>query len=348
MFFTSEQVSQGHPDKICDQISDAIVTDCLRNDRDSRVAIECMIKGCEIVLAGEITSKHTPDYEALARGVLGRIGLEGLDRYRLTAHITSQSNDIAHGVDSGGAGDQGIMYGYATDETPELMPIPYMLATGALEILRDMKNPFLLPDAKSQATYDYSKKRIDTFLISTQHREEAPFIEIHEAAITAMKRAAEQYGLNTDFKTLVNPSGRFIIGSSFADAGLTGRKIIADAYGGMCRHGGGAFSGKDPTKADRSGAYMARKIARDIVVTKIAKRCEVSPAYAIGIPKPISAGVYCYGTNRVPVPEIEKMVCDTYGLTPRGIIFALDLLNVDYNKVSSYGHFGKPGLPWEE
>jgi len=348
MLFTSEQVSHGHPDKICDQISDAIVTDCLRHDRNSRVAVECMIKDCMVLIAGEITSEHFPDCEMLSREVLRRIGLPDVEQYLVTPLITCQSRDIARGVDHGGAGDQGMMFGYATDETPELLPIPYAVATHALELLRDQGSPLLLPDAKSQVTYDYSKKRIATFLISTQHQADADLREIRSAAEAVMATAAERYGLNTDFKALVNPTGRFVIGSSFADTGVTGRKIIADTYGGMCRHGGGAFSGKDPTKVDRSGAYMARKIARDIVRAGLARRCEVQLAYAIGIAEPVSVSAYCFGTNRIPVPEIEQRIRTLYDLTPGGIIDRLRLLDVDYNRVSAYGHFGKVDLPWEQ
>ena len=348
MLFTGEQVSCGHPDKICDQISDAIVTDCLRHDRESRVAVECMIKDYEIILAGEITSWHMPDFRSLAHGVLEQIGIPDVAKYHVTALITCQSLDIAAGVDHGGAGDQGMMFGYATDETPELLPIPYAAATCALGLLRSLESPLLLPDAKSQVTYDYSKKRIATFLISTQHQPDAHPREVRAIVEAAMQMTAEHYGLNTDFKALVNPTGRFVIGSSFADTGVTGRKIIADTYGGMCRHGGGAFSGKDPTKVDRSGAYMARKIACDIVRAGQARRCEVQLAYAIGIAEPVSVSVYCFGTNRIPVPEIEKQIRTLYDLTPRGMIRTLRLLDVDYNRVSAYGHFGKVDLPWEQ
>jgi len=347
MLFTSEQVSRGHPDKICDQISDAIVTDCLRHDKNARVAVECMIKDYEIILAGEMTSDHVPDYEALGHEVLRRIGVPDVEKYHVTPLIACQSRDIAVGVDNDGAGDQGIMYGYATDETPQLLPIPFAVATRALEILRDMNCDQLLPDAKAQVTYDYRSKRIHTFLISCQHREDVTVRGITPIIRSAMNAAAEEFGLNTDFKVLINPTGRFVIGSSFADCGLTGRKIIADTYGGMCRHGGGAFSGKDPTKVDRSGAYMARKIACDIVREGLCKRCEVQLAYAIGIKEPVSVSVYCYGTNKIPVPDILKLIRERYDLTPKGIIDFLHLKDVDYNLVSAYGHFGKVGLPWE-
>lgn len=349
MIFTSEQVSCGHPDKICDQISDAIVTACLSNDRNSRVAAECMIKDYEVIIAGEITSNYEPDYKALVTDVLSRIGLSNSEEYRVTVYISKQSQDIALGVDgNSGAGDQGMMFGYATDETPEMLPIPYAVATHALELLRELKSPLLLPDAKAQVSYDYDTGRITTFLISTQHREDTSVMDIRPLVEAVMETAAQDYDLNTDFEKLVNPTGRFVVGSSFADSGLTGRKIIADTYGGMCRHGGGAFSGKDPTKVDRSGAYMARKIAMDLVRSGQVRKCEVQLAYAIGVAEPVSVAVECFGTERVSLGEIKDWIRANYDLTPAGIIKELGLLDVDYNQVSAYGHFGKAGLPWEE
>ena len=348
MLFTSEQVSCGHPDKICDQIADAVLTDCLRHDPESRVAIECLIKDNVIVLAGELTSEHMPDTDALAHEVLRRIGVPEFESYESAAFITRQSRDIAQGVDTGGAGDQGMMYGYATDETPELMPLPFMLATRALLALREMNSPLLLPDAKAQVTYDYDAGRIDTFLISTQHRPDAQPRKIEETVRDAMELAAQAYCLNTDFKALVNPTGRFVIGGSFADTGVTGRKIIADTYGGVCRHGGGAFSGKDPTKVDRSAAYMARKIARDFVRYGYAKRCEIQLAYAIGMKEPVSVNVNCFGTATLPEEQVARLAQRQYDLTPAGIITTLGLKEVDYNETAAYGHFGKPWLPWEQ
>lgn len=349
MIFTSEQVSCGHPDKICDQISDAIVTACLSHDRNSRVAAECMIKDYEVIIAGEITSSYESDYKALVTEVLSRIGLSDPEEYRVTVYISKQSQDIALGVDgNSGAGDQGMMFGYATDETPEMLPIPYAVATHALELLRELKSPLLLPDAKAQVSYDYDTGRITTFLISTQHREDTSVMDIRPLVEAVMETAAQDYDLNTDFEKLVNPTGRFVVGSSFADSGLTGRKIIADTYGGMCRHGGGAFSGKDPTKVDRSGAYMARKIAKDLVRSGQVRKCEVQLAYAIGVAEPVSVAVECFGTERVSLGEIKDWIRANYNLTPAGIIKELGLLDVDYNQVSAYGHFGKTGLPWEE
>ena len=348
MLFTSEQVSCGHPDKICDQIADAVLTDCLRHDPESRVAVECLVKENIIVLAGEITSEHVPDTDALAHAVLRKIGVPEAESYATAAFITNQSRDIALGVDEGGAGDQGMMVGYATDETPELMPLPFMLATRALLALREMNSPLLLPDAKAQVTYDYDSDRIDTFLISAQHRADAHPRQIEETVRNAMEQAAAAYCLNTDFKALVNPTGRFVLGGSYADCGVTGRKLACDTYGGIGRMGGGALSGKDPTKVDRSAAYMARKIAKDIVQAGYADKCEVQLAYAIGVVQPVGVAVECFGTEHQPLDFIQAYVKDSYDLTPQGIIQRLGLLDMDYNKVSAYGHFGKPSLPWEE
>lgn len=349
MLFTSEQVSRGHPDKICDQIADAVVTDCLQHDRDSRVAVECMIKGSDVYISGEITSKHDPDFEALVQMTLWMIGYgEDSRSFTVHPHITRQSPDIALGVDKQGAGDQGIIFGYATSETQELLPLPFVLATEALEALADLRSPILLPDAKSQVTYDYRRNRIDTFLISTQHQEDASLDEVRHTVESIMKKAARRYGQNEDFKVLVNPTGRFVLGGSFADTGVTGRKLACDTYGGVGHIGGGAMSGKDPSKVDRSGTYMARKIARDIVLAGYADRCEVQIAYAIGVAEPVSVNVETFGTEHEDQRVIEGYVRDSYDLTPRGIIESLGLLDVNYNQVSAYGHFGRSGLPWEE
>ena len=246
MLFSSEQVSNGHPDKICDQISDAIVTDILKHDSKGRIAAECCIKDYDIVILGEITSSHTPDYDTLCRNVLKNVGLEDLDRYKIQELISVQSPDIAMGVDHDGAGDQGMMFGYATKETKEMLPIPYVLSTRALQKLRafNLENAFsiLKPDAKAQVSYDYKENRIDTFLISSQHSESVSLSQVREIIQKIMVETAAEMNLNTDFRILVNPTGRFVLGSSFADSGLTGRKIIADTYGGAAHHGGGAFS----------------------------------------------------------------------------------------------------------
>ncbi|MGP1588325.1 MAG: methionine adenosyltransferase [Oribacterium sp.] len=352
MLFSSEQVSNGHPDKICDQISDAIVTDILRHDPEGRIAAETAIKDYDITILGEVTTNYEPDYDALVRGVLREIGLADVERYELRLLISRQSPDIAIGVDRDGAGDQGMMFGYATNETEALLPIPYVLSTRALQKLRafNLEDGFrmLRPDAKAQVSFDYAAHRIDTFLLSTQHAEETSLQEVRELVSTVMRETAAELGFNIDFRVLVNPTGRFVLGSSFADSGLTGRKIIADTYGGAAHHGGGAFSGKDPSKVDRSAAYMARKVARDIVRSGRAARCEVQLAYAIGVAEPVSVYVDCFGTERESAERIWQYVMDSYDLTPKGITEVLRLRQIDYNLVSAYGHFGKPELPWEQ
>ncbi len=346
--YTSEQVSCGHPDKICDQIADAIVADCLEHDKDSRVAVECLIKNNIVVIAGELTSSHTPDYAALVAQVFFRIGIDSFyDKVKLKIMVTDQSSDIAMGVDKGGAGDQGIMFGYATNETPELLPIPFAVATYFLELLRFLHLPLLYPDAKAQVSYDYEHKRITTFLCSIQHDEEVSVEDFGPAIEAVMEMAAEEYGLNTDFERLINPTGRFVIGGSFADCGVTGRKLACDTYGGIARIGAGSLSGKDPSKVDRSGAYMARKIAVDMVRAGYADRCEVQIGYAIGKAEPVSLAVETFGTGHIPVKHIYKYIEAKYDLTPSGIIKSLHLLDVDYNSVCAGGHFGKPWLPWE-
>ena len=350
MLFSSEQVSNGHPDKICDQISDAIVTDILSHDKKARIAAEVCIKDYDIIILGEITSTYIPDYQKLVMDVLRKIGLKELENYKVQELISAQSPDIAMGVDH--AGDQGMMFGYATKESEEMLPLPYVLSTRALQKLQsfNLSNDFaiLKPDAKAQVSFDYKEHRIDTFLISSQHSESVSLKEVRAIIEKIMQETAEEMSLNTDFHVLVNPTGRFVLGSSFADSGLTGRKIIADTYGGAAHHGGGAFSGKDPSKVDRSAAYMARKVARDIVSSGRADRCEVQLAYAIGVAEPVSLYLDCFGTEKEPAGNIWRSVLDSYDLTPKGIISRLDLLNVDYNLVSSYGHFGKPELPWEK
>lgn len=345
MIYTSEQVSSGHPDKLCDQISDAIVTECLKHDKNSRVAVETLIKDNQVVVAGEVSTSHVFDAKAIVQSIVEPLGMKEV---QVTNLIGLQSPDIALGVDTGGAGDQGLMFGYATDETPEYLPLPYVLATRVLEKLQALKSPYLLSDAKAQVTYDYDNKRIETFLVSIQHTENASRKKIKAIVKLAMKQIAKAYKQNTDFKVLVNPTGRFVLGGSYADAGVTGRKIIADTYGGFCRHGGGAFSGKDPSKVDRSAAYMARKIAKDIVREGYAKRCEVQLAYAIGVAEPVSVYVETFGTSRYTTQQLEGMIRERYDLTPQGIIKELHLLNVDYTKTSCFGHFTKANLPWEK
>ena len=352
---TCEQVSNGHPDKICDQIADAIVTDVLQNDKNARVAIEVLIKDRHVVIAGELTSKHNPNYRSLVRDVFNRIGFDKLGYYDLLYAgleiqilVNQQSPDIALGVDKGGAGDQGMMYGYATNETVELLPIPFMVATKFLEILKNHPSKMFRADAKAQVSFDYDSGKITTFLCSVQHSPDVEVSDFRHVIESMMVLAACEYGLNTDFEKLVNPTGRFVIGGPFADCGVTGRKLACDTYGGIGHIGGGAMSGKDPSKVDRSGAYMARKIARDIVLAGYAEKCEVQIAYAIGVAEPVSVYVETFGTEYQDKRFIEQYVRDSYDLTPKGIIDSLGLLDVDYNRVSAYGHFGKAELPWEK
>lgn len=351
--YTCEQVSAGHPDKICDQIADAIVVDCLAHDKGSRVAIECLLKDSHLIIAGELTSKHQPNYRKLVDEVLERIGYGklgyGMEQYLdIGILVKEQSPDIALGVDKGGAGDQGIMFGYATNETPELLPVPFVVATKFLRLLKNHPSKMFRADAKAQVSFDYQSGRITTFLCSVQHSPDVEVNDFRHIIEGMMVLAACEYGLNGDFVKLVNPTGRFVIGGSFADCGVTGRKLACDTYGGIGRIGGGALSGKDPSKVDRSAAYMARKIARDIVQAGYAEKCEVQLAYAIGVPEPVSIAIDCFGTELQNPDLIMAFVRDSYDLTPRGIVERLGLLDVDYNKVSSYGHFGKSGLPWEE
>lgn len=347
---TCEQVSDGHPDKICDQISDAVVTDCLQHDPDSRVAVECLLKDNHLIIAGELTSKHEPDYKALVDQVFDRIGRERLGYppdMDIQVLVKKQSPDIAMGVDTGGAGDQGVMFGYASLETPEMLPIPFAVATRFLQKLRKLPYTIFKADAKSQVSFDYDTGEITAFLCSVQHSPDVEIEEFRPILEELMVETADEYMLGGDFLKLVNPTGRFVIGGSFADCGVTGRKICCDSYGSLAHVGGGAFSGKDPSKVDRSAAYMLRQIARDLVHAGFAEKVELQVAYAIGIPEPVSIHVDCFGTNRKTEEFIENCVRNGYDLTPLGISKYLGLNRVDYNKVSSYGHFGKQGLPWE-
>ena len=353
-YVTSEQVSCGHPDKICDQIADKILDLCLEYDKTSRVAVEVMIKNYNVVIAGEVTTIFDLTDEVLYSilyDVLTYVGVENKDKYVIINFLDKQSPDIARGIDIGGAGDQGIMFGYATKETKEMMPLAWSLANKALVNLKNINSDKLLPDAKAQVTIEYENdipKRIDTFLISAQHKENVSLDEVKEIVTKIMKETALEYSMNIDFKILVNPTGRFVIGGSIGDAGVTGRKIIADTYGGYARHGGGAFSGKDPTKVDRSAAYMARKIAKDIIKKDMADKCEIQLSYAIGVKEPISILVECFGTEKIDIEEILKYIKTSYDLTPKGIIKELDLLSVKYFDTAVYGHFGKEYLNWEK
>ena len=348
MLFTSEQVSAGYPDKICDQISDAIVTDCLKHDRNSRVAVEAMMKDEHVYVAGEITSKHEPNIKCIVRDVLLFTQPQLYEGFQLETQISKQSGDIALGVDKKGAGDQGMMFGYATSETYKMLPLPFVLATEAIEALSIKRHSGLLHDAKAQVTYDYKKNRIDTFLMSVQHKEDVEPDDVFHLCKRIMENVADGNSLNKDFRVLVNPTGRFVTGGSYADTGVTGRKIMCDTYGGACRHGGGAFSGKDPTKVDRSGAYMARKIAKDILRHKFATRCEVQLAYAIGIEEPVSIAVETFHTDRVPAEYLVNWIRKHYDLTPAGIISSLGLRDVNYERTATLGHFWQQYMPWEE
>ena len=348
MLFTSEQVSAGHPDKICDQISDAIVTDCLKHDRNSRVAVEAMIKDDHVYVAGEITSKHEPNISYLVRNILLFTEPELYESFKLETQISKQSGDIALGVDKKGAGDQGMMFGYATNETRKMLPMPFVLATEAIEGLDIKRHPGLLHDAKAQVTYDYRKHRIDTFLMSVQHKEDVEPEDVFHLCKRIMENVAEGRSLNKDFRVLVNPTGRFVTGGSFTDTGVTGRKIMCDTYGGAAHHGGGAFSGKDPTKVDRSAAYMARKIAKDILRHGFARRCEVQLAYAIGVEEPVSVAVDTFHTGKVPAAYLVSWIRKRYDLTPAGIISSLGLRDVDFEQTAYFGHFWRQSSPLEE
>ena len=279
---------------------------------------------------------------------IGRERLGYLGTLSITKLVKQQSPDIALGVDRGGAGDQGIMYGFATNETPELLPIPFVVATRFLQILKANPSKMFRADAKAQVSFDYDTGRITTFLCSVQHSPDVEVADFRHVVEGMMVLAASEYALNTDFEKLINPTGRFVIGGSFADCGVTGRKLACDTYGGIGHIGGGALSGKDPSKVDRSAAYMGRKIARDIVMAGYADKCEIQVAYAIGMTDPVSVNIDCFGTEYQHPKMIEQFVKDSYDLTPRGISRTLGLNAVDYNRVSAYGHFGKKGLPWEE
>ena len=369
--FTSESVTEGHPDKLCDYISDNVLDAFLKEDPKSRVACECVAGKGLILVAGEITSKAEVDIEAIVRNTIKEIGYtdENTDidyeKCDVIVNISKQSADIALGVDksydnsgkSEGAGDQGLMFGYATDETDNYMPIPIYLAHKLSKKLSDVRKsselPYLGPDGKTQVTIEYDEEnkpiRVDTIVLSTQHSEsidlETLRKDIKEHVIF---KVIPENLLDENTKYFINPTGRFVIGGPLGDSGLTGRKIIVDTYGGYARHGGGAFSGKDPTKVDRSASYMARFIAKNIVANGYAKKCEVQLAYAIWVAKPVSILVNTYGTSTISEEEIVEKIDKTFDLTPDGIIKTLDLRKPIYRKTTNYGHFGKDNLPWEK
>ena len=377
--FTSESVTEGHPDKVADQISDAILDAALAQDPQSRVACETLVNTGLVVISGEITTKAEIDYQKIARETIKSIGYTDSDigfDYKSCAVLVSldkQSPDIAQGVNDGcakgkyecgqGAGDQGMMFGYACDETPELMPLPISLAHKLMKGIQDLRESgkiqWLRPDAKSQVTVEYDENdrpvRVDTVVVSTQHAETFKGKELSHATIEKeiigklIKKVIPAKLLDKHTRYLVNPTGKFVVGGPHGDCGLTGRKIIVDTYGGMGRHGGGAFSGKDPSKVDRSGAYAARYVAKNIVAAGLARRCEVQVAYAIGYPEPVSVLVNTFGTGKVSDREIEKLVPKFFDLSPAGITRMLDLKKPGYEETAALGHFGRTGkrFTWE-
>jgi len=363
--FTSESVTEGHPDKIADQISDAILDACLAEDPYSRVACETLTCTGLVVIAGEITTRAYVDFQSLVRGTVAAIGydnaLYGFDSNTcaVISTINKQSGDIAMGVDTGGAGDQGMMFGYATNETPELMPTPISLAHRLTRRLSEVRKSglmaYLRPDGKSQVSVEYDANhkpvRVDAVVISTQHAENVTNEELRADILkNVIQHVIPANLLDENTKYHINPTGRFVIGGPMGDSGLTGRKIIVDTYGGMGRHGGGAFSGKDPTKVDRSAAYMARYIAKNIVAAGLADRCEVQLAYAIGVADPVSVLVDTFGTGKVAEDKLELLVRANFSLTPKGIIESLNLRRPIYKATAAYGHFGREGkdFTWEQ
>ena len=361
--FTSESVNEGHPDKISDQISDAVLDAVLAQDPNSRVACETMCLTGLVLVGGEVTTETYVDIPDLVRGVIKRIGYDdsemGFD-YRSCAILNAlnkQSPDIAMGVDKDnmGAGDQGMMFGFAVKETPELMPMPISFAHALMRRLTDVRKsgalPFLRPDGKGQVTVRYENGRpveVTTIVVSTQHTPEATQPQIREGVIEeVIKPVIPARLLSKDVVYHINPTGRFVVGGPHGDAGLTGRKIIVDTYGGMGRHGGGAFSGKDASKVDRSAAYMARYVAKNVVAANIAARCEVQLAYAIGVAEPVSIHVDTFGTSKVTEDRIATAIGEVFSLTPRGIIETLDLQKPIFSKTATYGHFGNEDFAWE-
>ena len=361
-YFTSESVTEGHPDKLCDTISDAILDAYIKQDKNSRVAVETFASGNEITIAGQVTSKGKVDIEELVRNKIKTVGFDNADidmdykTCNIHINITKQSQDIALGVDIGGAGDQGIMFGYASDETKEYMPLAinlaHQLAHRLTQVRKDGIIKYLRPDGKTQVTVEYEDdkpKRIETILISAQHNpeveQETLIKDIKEKVINAI---IPRKMMDEKTKIYINPTGRFVIGGPLGDTGLTGRKIIVDTYGGYARHGGGAFSGKDPSKVDRSAAYMLRYIAKNIIANGYAKKCELQISYAIGMKEPLSICINTFGTATIPEDEIIELIRNKFDLTPDGIIRYLDLKQPIYEKTTNYGHFGKKDVTWEQ
>lgn len=368
--FTSESVSEGHPDKVADQVSDAVLDALLEQDSGARVACETLVTTGMVVVAGEITSQGNVDYPEVVRSVIrdigytsSRLGFDAESCAVLVA-VDKQSPDIAQGVNEGegldvdqGAGDQGLMFGYACDETDVLMPFPityaHRLVKKQAEVRKAGRLPWLRPDAKSQVSVRYEENEpvaVDTVVLSTQHDDDISHKDLVEAVVEEIIKPVLPSGMITAAtRYLVNPTGRFVIGGPLGDCGLTGRKIIVDTYGGYARHGGGAFSGKDPSKVDRSAAYAARHVAKNIVAGGLAKRCEVQVAYAIGVAEPVSLMINTFGTNAVPEARIEALARDIFDLRPKAIIQELDLLSPRYRQTAAYGHFGRegPSFTWE-
>lgn len=361
-FFTSESVTEGHPDKLCDLISDSILDAYLKQDENSRVAVEAFASKDLIVIAGQITSKGKVDIELLVRKVIRNIGYDNSDLdidYRtckIQLNITKQSPDISMGVDIGGAGDQGIMFGYACDETNNYMPyaidVAHKLAHKLTQVRKNKEIEGLRPDGKTQVTVEYENdkvKRIETILISTQHEENVDIEQLKKQIIEKIiNKVIPENMIDKNTKIYINPTGRFVIGGPLGDTGLTGRKIIVDTYGGYARNGGGAFSGKDATKVDRSASYMLRHIAKNVVANGYAKKCEIQISYAIGMAEPISIFVDTFETNTISEEEIIKKIHNKFDLTPNGIIKYLELKKPIFTNTSNYGHFGKNNLNWEK
>jgi S-adenosylmethionine synthetase len=361
--FTSESVTEGHPDKIADQISDAVLDEVLRQDPKGRVGCETLVTTGLAVVAGEITTTAQVDYDTLVRDTIRGVGYDrakygyDADTCAVMCTVKRQSPDIAMGVDTGGAGDQGLMFGFACDETEELMPMPIQLAhrlTQRLsEVRKSKKADFLRPDGKSQVTIEYrdgKPARVDCVVISTQHSDKVSNADLHDAILQHVIRPIVPAAmLDRNTKYHINPTGRFVIGGPMGDAGVTGRKIIVDTYGGYSRHGGGAFSGKDPSKVDRSACYMARYIAKNVVAAGLASKAEVQLAYAIGVAEPVSVMIDAFGTATVSEERITKLIRESFSLTPKAIIEALDLRRPIYKPTAAYGHFGRsgPGFTWE-
>ncbi len=361
-FLTSESVTKGHPDKVADLISDSILDEYLRKDKNSRVAVETMLSNGKVTVAGQVSSNGQVDIEKVVRDTLKKVGYDDAENSmdysecKIEINITKQSEDIALGVDDGGAGDQGIIFGYATDETEEYMPYPIILAHKLSKKIDEVREnnilPYLKSDGKVQVTVEYVNDmpiRIDTILISVQHSKEVELIQLQKEILeNVILETVDSEMLDIETKFYINPTGRFVIGGAIADTGLTGRKIIVDTYGGIARHGGGAFSGKDGTKVDRSGAYMLRHIAKNVVANGLARRCEIQMSYGIGINKPISLYIDCFGTNRIAEGLIIKLIKERFDLTPKGVINYLKLKEPIYSKTTNCGHFGRKGFTWEE